>query len=111
MAWIGALQAADPADHQPYAPWNDLANTLMPILSDQVAGLFLPWSDANSRALAGGEETFTVQLSAGVWQQQPQKYHARSLAALRAKWRTNTNLTLAAVMRASGCGRWLDAEA
>ena len=36
--------------------------TLMPILSQPVATLILPWSVANAKALMAGEETFSVEL-------------------------------------------------
>ena len=35
--------------------WADLEPTLMPLLKRQVGALFLPWSVANSQALAAGE--------------------------------------------------------
>ena len=69
-----------------FEPWSSLAPTLKPLLEDQVGGLFLPWSAANAAAIAGGEEEFTVSLKGNDWTQKPQKYHARSLAALKAKY-------------------------
>ena len=69
-----------------FEPWSALAPTLMPLLEDQVGALFLPWSAANAAAIAGGDEEFTVSLKGNDWTQKPQKYHARSLAALKAKY-------------------------
>ena len=69
-----------------FETWDQLAPTLMPILKEQVGGRFMPWTVANEKALAEGKEEFSVQLGDKVWIQKPQKYHARSLAALRAKY-------------------------
>ena len=63
-----------------------LAPGLMPLLTRQTGGLFLPWSVANSQAIANGEEEFTVTLNGQTWRQKPQKYHARSLAVLKTKY-------------------------
>ena len=63
-----------------------LEPTLLPLLRDEVAGRFLPWSERTRRALAAGEAEFEVPLGGRPFRQQPQKYHARSLAALRARY-------------------------
>jgi hypothetical protein len=55
-------------------------------MTRHVSRLFLPWSEANARALADGAEEFEVDLDGHPWTQKPQKYHAKSLAALRAKY-------------------------
>ena len=46
----------------------------------------MPWSAANSAALEAGDEEFTVELDGKAYTQKPQKYHARSLGALKAKY-------------------------
>ncbi|MBF2754322.1 MAG: glutathione S-transferase [Gammaproteobacteria bacterium AqS3] len=56
--------------------------TLRPILQLEIAGLFLPWSTANAAAIADSRESFSVTLQGLEFAQKPQKYHARSLAAL-----------------------------
>lgn len=91
-----------------FEPLGDLMPTLGPLLEDEVAGLFLPWSDANSRALAGGEESFTVSLQGKPFTQQPQKYHAKSLAALRARYgQMPTTPDLDEILERTGCLQWL----
>jgi hypothetical protein len=47
---------------------------------------FLPWSQANAQALAAGAGELSVDLPGGAYVQAPQKYHAKSLAVLRAKY-------------------------
>jgi glutathione S-transferase len=97
----------DPKAHGAFEPWAQLAPTLEPILAREVGALFLPWSDANARALAENEEEFRVELGSGKWRQKPQKYHARSLAALRARYAQAKSAELDALLAQVGCLRWL----
>lgn len=69
-----------------FESWATLEATLSPILHDWGGELFMPWSLANAAALAGNQEEFSVTLRGTTWTQKPQKYHARSLAALQAKY-------------------------
>jgi glutathione S-transferase len=84
--------------------WSSLQPTLMPILTRQVGAQFMPWSCANEKALAGQQEEFSVALGDKVWIQKPQKYHARSLGMLRAKYAEIADKTaLDPVLEATGC--------
>ncbi len=69
-----------------FETWPSLEPTLLPLLERQVGRLFLPWTLANARALADGSEAFSVELDGRTWTQKPQKYHAKSLHALREKY-------------------------
>ncbi len=69
-----------------FEPWQGLEPTLLPFLKRQVGGLFLPWTVANAAAIAAHQDEFRVELEGRKWAQKPQKYHAKSLAALRAKY-------------------------
>lgn len=84
MAWVERM--LDPAAEGPFEPWPALAPTLEPLLREEVAGRFLPWSTANAAALAAGQPEFTVDLGGQAFTQQTQKYHARSLRALRERY-------------------------
>jgi glutathione S-transferase len=87
-----------------FEAWPTLAPTLMPMLTRQVGGKFMPWTVANEKALAEGKEEFSVKLGDEVWIQKPQKYHARSLAALRAKYAAvSDKATLDPVLSEAGC--------
>ena len=100
--WVGRME--NPAHAGDFEPWAALAPTLTPLLRDQVAGLFLPWSVANAAALAAGQDEFDVTLKGRRWTQKPQKYHARSLAALKAKYTAcQGDATLDALLDATGC--------
>jgi len=84
LAWIKRM--ASPESHGDFESWSTLSTTLKPLLVDQVAGLFLPWSAANEQAIRQQKESYTVALRSGQWTQKPQKYHARSLQALRSQY-------------------------
>jgi glutathione S-transferase len=87
-----------------FEPWSALAPTMMPILTDQVGRKFMPWTVANEKALAEGKEEFSVKLGDEVWIQKPQKYHARSLSMLRAKYAAMPDkASLDAVLLGAGC--------
>ena len=108
VAWVKRL--VDPTANGEFEDWASLAPTLTPLLEQQVGGIFLPWSVANAGAIAGGEEEFSVELASGEWTQKPQKYHARSLAALRAKYgELSERGEIDAVLESTGCLRWLAA--
>ncbi len=87
-----------------FEAWTTLAPTLMPILSGQIGAQFMPWTLANEKALREGREEFSVKLGDNVWIQKPQKYHARSLAMLRAKYAAAPDkATLDPLLEAAGC--------
>lgn len=102
VAWIKRMENAEALGD--FEDWPALAPTLLPLLRDQVAGMFLPWSVANAAAIAAGEDEFDVTLKGKRWTQKPQKYHARSLAALKAKYAACAgDAALDAVLADSGC--------
>jgi hypothetical protein len=87
-----------------FETWAALEPTLMPILTEQVGRLFMPWTAANEKALADAKEEFSVTLGDQVWTQKPQKYHARSLGMLRAKYVAVADKSaLDPVLEAAGC--------
>ena len=87
-----------------FESWTELAPTLMPILVRQVGKQFWPWTLANETALKQGQEEFSVTLGDKVWTQKPQKYHARSLGMLRAKYAEVADKSaLDMVLAAAGC--------
>jgi glutathione S-transferase len=100
-SWIGRM--LDPGAEGAFERWSALEPTLLPLLADQVGGLFLPWSAANARAIEAGREEFSVELATGTWTQKPQKYHARSLREIRAKYAAARSPELDALLRRAGC--------
>ena len=84
--------------------WASVESTLAPFLAEQVGALFCPWTVANAAAFAAGDEEFSVELDGKTFTQQPQKYHAKSLAVLRAKYASAEGKeTLDPVLAAAGC--------
>lgn len=107
---LWAERMLDPDDQGGFEDWRDLAPTLMPLLKDQIATLFLPWSTANAQALVAGEDPMTMELAGRTWSQKPQKYHARSLAVLKAKYEAMADTSvLDVILEEAGCLRWLKA--
>ena len=84
LAWLQRMLW--PRAEGDFETWASLEPTLLPLLQRQVGRLFLPWSVANAAAIADGREEFSVDLDGRAWTQKPQKYHAKSLRALREKY-------------------------
>jgi glutathione S-transferase len=102
MAWVERMLA--PKNEGPFETWTALAPTLMPLLKEEVAGVFLPWSVANAAAIVGDQKSFEMTLGGRPWSQEPQKYHARSLAELRRKYVAAKGAAgLEDILKESGC--------
>ncbi len=84
LAWIQRMLW--PRAEGAFETWSRLEPTLMPLLQGQIGRLFMPWTLANAAAIAAGRDEFTVELNGRTWTQKPQKYHAKSLRALRDKY-------------------------
>jgi glutathione S-transferase len=106
MAWVARMVA--PKAEGPFESWAALAPGLMPLLSEEVGGRFLPWSTANAAAIEKGDKTLTLQLGGAAWSQEPQKYHARSLAEIRRKYAAAKGAPgLEETLTKADCLRWL----
>jgi glutathione S-transferase len=112
-AWIGASapnvldwihRMLNPRAEGEFESWKSIEPTLAPFLDKQVGALFCPWTVANAKAMAAGEDEFSVELAGQTFTQQPQKYHAKSLLAIREKYsKTPDNEALDAVLESAGC--------
>jgi glutathione S-transferase len=102
LAWVQRMLW--PRAEGEFEVWSSLEPTLMPLLQRQVGRLFVPWTLANAAAVAAGREEFSVELDRRTWTQKPQKYHAKSLRALRDKYAAVPDRgTLDAVLDHAGC--------
>lgn len=101
VAWIERMLA--PKAEGPFEPWAALEPTLLPLLRSEVGVMFLPWSEANRRALEAGSDALELELGGRPFRQQPQKYHARSLAVLRARYAAARSGELDALLERAGC--------
>jgi len=86
MAWVQRM--VSPKAEGPFEAWPALSGGLMPLLTEEVGAYFLPWSAANEAAIGAAAKTFDVTLAGSAWTQEPQKYHARSLAEIRRKYQS-----------------------
>jgi glutathione S-transferase len=93
----------EPRSDGDFEDWASVAPTLAPILS-YIGRYFLPWTAANAAALEAGATEFTVDLPGGPYRQPPQKYHARSLTALKSKYAAAASAPgLEALLADAGC--------
>lgn len=102
MAWVQRMLT--PKVEGEFETLDALAPSLKPLLKEEVGALFLPWSVANAAAIASGDKSFTMMLGGAEWTQEPQKYHARSLAEIRRKYAAAKGASgLEAILTESGC--------
>jgi hypothetical protein len=108
MEWIGRM--LDPKADGDFETWERLGPTLMPLVRDEIGAIFFPWSTANAKALEKGEKQFSLTLGGRPYSQEVQKYHARSLAALRARYAAVADHSrLDPILQEAGCLEWLRA--
>jgi hypothetical protein len=106
VKWIQEMLG--PRAEAPFESWAALAPTLMPLLREEIGAIFLPWTTANAKALAAGEQRFSVQLAGKPFSQDTQKYHAKSLAALKARYAAVADKsTLDTILKDANCWEWL----
>ncbi|MGE0517888.1 MAG: glutathione S-transferase family protein [Candidatus Binatia bacterium] len=104
--WIQAMLS--PRAEGPFEPWAALAPTLLPLLREEIGGLFLPWSAANARAVAEGAAELTVALGGRPFVQEPQRYAAKSFGVLRARYTAVADRSgLDPILCETGCWSWL----
>ncbi|MCR9213873.1 MAG: glutathione S-transferase family protein [Proteobacteria bacterium] len=83
LDWIERM--LDPETTGGWEDWPRLSSTLEPLLKSEIGDLYLPWSEANGKAVFGEQPEFTVKLNEREFTQQSAKYSARSLQALKNK--------------------------
>jgi hypothetical protein len=105
-AWVERM--LEPKSEGGFEAREDLLPTLLPLIEHEIAGLFLPWSTANARALSLGEKEFSVVLEGSAFAQATQKYHARSLKALKERYAgVADRSSLDPILEETGCLAWL----
>ncbi len=101
MAWVQRM--VSPKAEGPFENWASLSAGLMPLLTEEVGRLFLRWSATNAEAIAKGDKNFTMTLGGTEWSQEPQRYHARSLQAIRAKYAAAKSAAVDEILEKTGC--------
>jgi glutathione S-transferase len=106
QAWLERMLA--PKNEGPFETWKTLAPTLLPLFRDEVRVTFVPWTLANAAAIAAGEKEFSLLLDGKPYSQEAQKYHAKSLATLRARYAAVADKTeLDAILKQADCWQFL----
>jgi glutathione S-transferase len=102
LAWTERMLA--PVASGEFEPWERLEPTLLPLLRDEVGAVFFPWTLANAAAIATGAKELSCTLEGKPFTQEPQKYHAKSLAVLRDRYRNVADRArLDPILARAGC--------
>ena len=102
LEWIERM--LDPDGAGEIESWGALEPTLLPLLREEVGRIFFPWSIANAGALGEGKKEFSLTLDGKPYKQETQKYHAKSLAALRARYaKVKDQRALDPILERTGC--------
>jgi glutathione S-transferase len=108
VAWVERM--LEPHNDGAFEAWDTLRDGLSRLLKEEVAAIFLPWTVANAAALAAGQKEFSMTLGGKPYSQETQKYHAKSLAALRARYAAvRDRAKLDAILEETGCTQGLQA--
>jgi len=106
VRWIEQMDS--PTAQGDFESLTTLLPSLRPLLEEQVAGRFLPWSVANARALEAGEQQTTLEFDGLPYAQKTFKYHAWSLEQLKKKLgRASDDAVLRNVLAETGCAPYL----
>ena len=101
-AWIERM--LDPTTTGDFETWEQLEATLLPLLHEEIGQTFFPWTLANAQAIASGADRMTCTLDGKPFSQEPQKYHAKSLAVLRERYaKVADKSRLDAILGRAGC--------
>ena len=104
LKWIKRM--LQPKLEGEFESWENLEATLMPILKQELADVFMPWLEANNKALAKGEKELSVKIKGKDFTHSvgsPQKYHAKSFAMLLEEYNDIPDKTkLDAVLQEAG---------
>ncbi|MCH2390754.1 MAG: glutathione S-transferase family protein [Nitrospinales bacterium] len=104
LKWIKRMLHPKPEGE--FEPWESLEATLMPILKKELADVFMPWLEANNKALATGEKELSLKIKGKDFTHSvgsPQKYHAKSFAMLLEEYNDIPDKTkLDAVLQEAG---------
>lgn len=105
LAWCQRM--LEPKNDGHFEEWVTLAPTLKALL-ENIGRFFLPWSHANAIALLKQQDNFKVELDGKFYEQQPQRYHAKSLQKLRLRFKAiDDRAALDKILLEAGCLRWL----
>jgi len=106
VRWIERMDT--PGDEGEFESLHTLMPTLGPLLEEQVARRFLPWTVANAQALEAGQAETGLEFDGVPYRQKTFKYHAWSLGELKKKLEPVAgDPELIEVLEKTGCARYL----
>lgn len=110
--WINCLENPKHSSSESvWETWAALEETLLPLLKSEVGETFLPWTSAITKAMNKGQDSVAMQLNGKEFSHSiggPQKYHVKSLKALRAKYAIlSENKQLQKIMQQAACVPYL----
>lgn len=80
-AWCEFMDAPTPG--APFAALQDLSETLLPLIRDEVCATYLPWAAANSAAITKRKKDVSIDLQDGPFGQNTQRYSAKSYRSVK----------------------------
>ncbi|MDJ0922164.1 MAG: glutathione S-transferase family protein [Henriciella sp.] len=80
VAWSEFMEA--PKAGGPFKPLSELADTLLPLMRDEVAVTYLPWATANVAAAAGKADRTSIKIDGKAYEQVTQHYAARAFKSV-----------------------------
>jgi hypothetical protein len=105
LEWIHRM--LNPKAEGEFELWDDLKETLMPILKDQLGATYLPWLAANNQAIINGDDQLSVNIKGENFSHSvssAQKYHLKSFTMLLKEYQTIPNRHLLdSVLKEAGC--------
>lgn len=104
-AWCERMRA--PKDEGAIAPLGAFVAQLSPLLRQEIAGLYLPWMQANAEAVANDQSYLEATLENLRFSQAPQRYAAKALSEIKRKYALTDSEPLVALMEESGCAPFL----
>ena len=106
VAWCEFMEG--PAPGGPFASLEDVSETLLPLVKDEIAITFLPWAAANSDAITRRKKTVSLDLADGAYTQTTQRYAAKSFRTVKKSMeKLETADGLTAFLKESGAQAFL----
>jgi glutathione S-transferase len=106
-AWIARMER--PAASGDFETLDALKTTLLPLISAEIAGAYLPWMLANAGAVAGEGGHVSVSLAGGPFSQKPQRNAAKSFSDVQRFCAAHADDALRAFLDEAGASALLSA--
>lgn len=108
VRWVDRME--NPDVEGAFVPLSAMREDLTSLLRSEIAGAYLPWMDANARAVADDDNSFGIEIGGAAFEQRPQRYAAKALAELQRKRASANDETLSALLSETGCDAFLLTE-